>query len=68
MNDDEDMFPAVPSDLLKELNSRYPDRCPGVLDTDREIWMNAGRRSVVQLLTQKFEEQNTSVLIHNHNQ
>ena len=60
--DDEQPFPRVTKTLLKELDQRFPDHSPRPLDTEREIWMAVGRRQVVDLLKEKFDEQSKSVL------
>jgi hypothetical protein len=57
-----DSFPPVPSVLLKELETRIPEKCPELSLTDREIWFYAGQRAVVRLLKEKFDEQNETIL------
>jgi hypothetical protein len=34
----------------------YPHRCPDPKDPEREIWMKAGERRVVDVLRSKFNE------------
>jgi len=58
----EEPFPRVTKTLLKELESRFPNRCPRVEDSEREIWIAVGRRQVVELMKEKFDEQTKSVL------
>lgn len=60
--EDEDKFPRVTKTLLFELETRFPSQCPRPADTEREIWMAVGRRQVVDLLKEKFDEQNKTVL------
>lgn len=43
-------------DLLKALNNAYPPRPPDPRDTEREIWMKAGERRLVEALHARFEE------------
>lgn len=43
-------FPLYAEDLLKELDQQFPDRCPRLSDSDREVWFKAGQRSVVEHL------------------
>lgn len=54
----------VPS-LIRELDKTYPDSCPKLSDTDREIWYQAGQRSVVSRLLYllKKQEEEGNVLI-----
>ena len=60
--EDEQPFPRVTKTLLKELEERFPNQCPRIKDSEREIWAAVGRRQVVDLLKEKFDEQNKSVL------
>jgi hypothetical protein len=59
---EDDRFPQVNKVLLEELDRRFPDKCPEISFTDREIWFYAGQRSVVRLLKEKFREQNETIL------
>lgn len=45
-------FPLIPDDLLQALDKSFPDRCPSIKDSDREVWFKAGARSVVNFLKQ----------------
>ena len=60
--EEEQPFPRVTKTLLKELDERFPNQCPRLEDSEREIWVAAGRRQVVDLLKEKFDEQSKSVL------
>lgn len=55
-------FPPIPKALMDELNLRFPEKTPLMTDTDREIWANVGRRSVVKFLNAEFARQNETVL------
>jgi len=54
--------PGVPKELLDYLIAVYPDRCPSPEMSDREVWMAAGRASVVRKLRQIHETQFTRAL------
>ena len=43
--------------LISHLEDTYPDRCPEMSMSDREIWMSAGKASVVRYLKTLLEEQ-----------
>ena len=60
--EEEQPFPRVTKTLLKELDERFPNQCPRLEDSEREIWAAAGRRQVVDFLKEKFDEQSKSVL------
>lgn len=49
---------AQSADLIAELDRLFPAAHPRLSDTDREIWFNAGRRAVVDLLLQLKAEAN----------
>lgn len=54
-------IPFVPRELVAHLDRVYPDRCPDPSHSDRQIWMNAGARSVVSALQQWLKEQDDAV-------
>lgn len=56
MNKEE--FPPISKAIVDALDDLVPKRFPGLEDTDREIWYNAGRASVVDLLIHIYEIQN----------
>lgn len=40
-------IPPLSSDLLKELDETHPARWPRVDEPEREIWMKAGERRLI---------------------
>ena len=52
------------AELLEALEICYPQRCPDPADTEREIWMKAGERRLVNVLKSKYEDAN-EVELHN---
>jgi hypothetical protein len=50
-------FPLYSEDLLKDLEERFPARCPDITMSDREIWMYAGKRAVVEHLLARKKAQ-----------
>jgi hypothetical protein len=55
-------LPFIPQDLLDDLNRRYPERCPEVDWSDRDIWIKAGERRVIRLLNDMFARQQENLL------
>jgi hypothetical protein len=51
-------FPHIDIDLLTHLERVIPEMCPDLQQSDREIFHYAGRRSLVRMLRQIFNEQN----------
>ena len=49
--------PGIPENLLKWLDMLYPAACPALETPDRNIWFNAGARSVVVKLQQHYDRQ-----------
>jgi hypothetical protein len=37
-------------DLIESLDKQYPEKCPDILDTERTIWMYAGKRELIRTL------------------
>ena len=54
---DEIVLPALSQDLINKLDKLFPDKCPLLTDTDREIWFKVGQRSVINYLQQTYDEQ-----------
>lgn len=50
--------PQVPEELLKYLDSLYPERCPDFSWSERKIYHEMGARSVVRYLYDLWAEQN----------
>lgn len=59
-------LPVIPEDLLKALDSIFPERCPDPSWSEREVWMRVGERRVVKFLQRVFAEQNDNVLRSHH--
>ena len=51
--------PRISEDIIKYLNELFPDKCPDLKMTEKEIWFQAGQRSVVNHLIkeQKVQEE-----------
>jgi hypothetical protein len=54
---DDDLFPPVDEALVKKLEELFPEKCPDITATDREIWTYVGSRSVVRMLRAVYLEQ-----------
>ncbi len=50
-------FPPIPPELLAALEARFPHRCPDPKTPDRDIWLYAGKRSVVDFLQEGSRRQ-----------
>lgn len=48
--------PLASQALLDYLDSVFPDECPDLSLTDRQVWFNAGRASVVRKLKSDIKE------------
>ena len=46
----EDRLPLLVTDLIKELDATYKERCPFIGDSERMVWFRAGQRDVVNQL------------------
>jgi hypothetical protein len=54
-------IPTLSSDLIEELQKAYPQRCPKITDTEREIWMYAGAAALVQKLVTFLEQDKDNI-------
>ena len=55
-------FPVLTDELLKALDSHYPQRHPDLSLSDREIWFRAGQRSVVDFFIEHQNRQKENML------
>ncbi|NBP58383.1 hypothetical protein EBU71_17990 [bacterium] len=49
--------PIIREDLITYLNSLFPDKCPDLKDSEKEIYYKSGQRSVVNHLINQFNIQ-----------
>jgi len=54
---DEIVLPALSQELINKLDKLFPDKCPLLTDTDREVWYKVGQRSVINYLQQTYDDQ-----------
>ena len=50
-------IPIISNDLIKYLNSIFPDKCADLKDTEKEVFFKGGRRSVVNHLIKEKQIQ-----------
>ena len=50
-------LPPLDRGLVADLDERFPDKCPDLDMSDREIWFQAGQRSVIDFLIEHFRKQ-----------
>ena len=61
------MVAFVSQEFIKELDELFPERCPSKTDSDRDIWINVGRREMINFIKAAYQNQekrrsDTSVL------
>lgn len=49
--------PIIPPNLIDHLDVVFPDKCPRMTATDREIWAEVGARKVVDHIKTIVERQ-----------
>lgn len=49
--------PFISNELVEFLEASYPERCPEVSWSEREIWIKAGERKLVRRLLQMHADQ-----------
>jgi hypothetical protein len=50
-------LPLVPKELLLWLEATFPDKCPDIRLSGREVWMAAGSVAVVRKLRDIYNKQ-----------
>tara|TARA_R110000787_G_scaffold65617_5_gene147739 strand:- start:7129 stop:7317 length:189 start_codon:yes stop_codon:yes gene_type:complete len=54
-------FPIITKEQVEALVELIPKDLPNLSDTDREIWYNVGRQSVVDLFLEIYKIQNETI-------
>jgi len=54
---DESLWPPIEEALIKKLEEVFPEKCPEITASDREIWTYVGSRMVVRMLRAIYLEQ-----------
>tara|TARA_R110000824_G_scaffold201677_12_gene385818 strand:- start:7706 stop:7894 length:189 start_codon:yes stop_codon:yes gene_type:complete len=54
-------FPIITKEQVEALVELIPKDLPNLSDTDREIWYNVGRQSVVDLFLEIYAIQNETI-------
>jgi hypothetical protein len=49
--------PIIKEELIKYLNSLFPDKCADLKDSEKEIYYKSGQRSVVTHLINQYNIQ-----------
>lgn len=55
-------LPVITDELIQALNAVFPNRCPDLSFSDREVWYRAGERSVVNYLIEQQKRQKETML------
>ncbi len=54
--------PLITQDLIDYLDHQFPNQCPRVSFTDRQIWVSVGSADVVKHLKRVKEDQEENIL------
>ncbi len=55
-------LPSISKELVDRLDQLIPNRCPDINMKDREIWYEAGKRSVVDFLKMSYNDQVRTII------
>jgi len=54
-------FPNIDERFVAALDEQFPDQCPDLSLSEKEVWFKAGQASVVKWLKRRLEEQENDV-------
>ena len=57
-----EVLPIISDEMIDALSVAFPNRCPDLSDTDREVWYKAGQRAVVDYLIEQQKRQKETML------
>tara|TARA_Y100000114_G_scaffold123978_1_gene119639 strand:+ start:85 stop:279 length:195 start_codon:yes stop_codon:yes gene_type:complete len=55
-------LPVITDELIKALDQVFPNRCPDLSLSDREVWYRSGQRYVVDYLIEQQLRQKETML------
>ena len=55
-------LPVITAELIDALSQVFPNRCPDLSVSDREVWYRSGQRSVVEYLIEQQLRQKETML------
>ena len=55
-------LPVITDELIDALSQVFPNRCPDLSVSDREVWYRSGQRSVVEYLIEQHLRQKETML------
>lgn len=58
----ETAFPLISTEVIKELNARFPEMCADLSWEERQVWFASGQRSVIRFLNEIFKQQQENAL------
>lgn len=50
-------IPGLSKELVEALDKAFPERCAEPEWSDREVWINTGKRLAIRFIINKFNEQ-----------
>lgn len=59
-------LPPVPKDLLDALKERFPLKPPDLRDSERGIWIEAGRQYLIEFLEFQYQKQQDNIMKNDH--
>ena len=55
-------LPVITDELIQALDAVFPNRCPDLSPSDRDVWNRSGQRSVVDYLIEQQLRQKETML------
>lgn len=56
-------FPPISEALIKALEQRFPNQCPNLTTSEREVWSQVGAAGVVTFLKSVFKDQKMTLQV-----
>ena len=57
-----DSIPLHSKELINQLDQEFPHKCPKPDQSERDIWMEAGQRKLIDSLLKRLERQESNIL------
>ena len=53
---EDELMPLISEAMINRLEQLYPDKCPDLTNTEKDVWFKSGQVSVIRFLRQIYND------------
>ena len=54
---EDELMPLISEAMINRLEQLYPDKCPDLTNSEKDVWFKSGQVSVIRFLRQTYNDQ-----------